>query len=183
VLLKLEPLPRDSGLRIVLPPEEGIVLCRMEWRRELENSLIQACAAGVQAGYPLIELDVRVLEIPYEAGETTLPGLLAAAQRGLTMAARKGEPTLLEPIMALELFVPTEFAGKTLASLQQKRGRVEGMQSRAGMETIRAKVPLAEMFDYMTELRSVTKGRGTFSMEFAHYDQAPIETLKKFGLA
>lgn len=181
VLLKLQPLTRGSGLKIVLPSQEECSL-PAEWRRELENSLAQACAVGVQAGYPLIELEVRVLEAPYDPGETSLPGLLAAAQRGLTMAARQGEPTLLEPIMALELFVPTEFAGKTLGSLQQKRGRVEGMQSRGGMETIRAKVPLSEMFDYMTELRSVTKGRGTFTMEFAHYDQAPTETLSRFGI-
>jgi elongation factor G len=182
VLLRLEPLPRGSGLRIVLPAAEHSPL-PVEWRQDLEASLGQACAAGVQMGYPLTDLEVRVLETPYEAGITTEVGVLAAAQRGLAMAARQGRPTLLEPVMALELFVPSEFAGKALGSLQQKRGRVDGMQSRAGMETIRAKVPLAEMFDYMTELRSATKGRGTFSMEFAYYDQAPVETLRRFGLA
>jgi elongation factor G len=182
VLLRLEPLPRGTGLRIVLPAAEESPLPE-EWRKKLETCLGQACAAGVQTGYPLTDLEVRVLAVPYEAGVTTEVGVLAAAQRGLTLAARQGRPTLLEPVMALELFVPSEFAGKALGSLQQKRGRVDGMQSRAGMETIRAKVPLEEMFDYMTELRSATKGRGTFSMEFAHYDQAPIETLRKFGLA
>jgi elongation factor G len=182
VLLKLQPLGRGTGLQVVLPNQEESPL-PAEWRSDLENSLYQACAGGAQAGYPLTDLEVRILEMPFEAGVTTEVGLLAAAQRGLTMAARQAKPILLEPIMALELFVPSEFAGKALGSLQQKRGRVEGMQSRSGMETIRAKVPLSEMFDYMTELRSATKGRGTFTMEFAYYDQAPIETLRRFGLA
>ena len=182
VLLKLQPLSRGSGLRIVLPAAEGSPL-PAEWRIELENSLNQVCTGGATAGYPLTDLEVQVLEIPFEPGVTTEVGLLAAAQRGMSLAARQGRPILLEPIMALELFVPTEFAGKVLGTLQQKRGRVDGMQSRSNMETIRAKVPLSEMFNYMTELRSASKGRGTFTMEFAHYDQAPIETLRKFGMA
>ncbi|HEY7746213.1 MAG TPA: elongation factor G, partial [Desulfuromonadales bacterium] len=99
------------------------------------------------------------------------------------LAAREGTPTLLEPVMSLELVIPGEYAGRVIGSLQQKRGRVEGMQSRGETELIRAKVPLAEMFGYMTELRSATKGRGTFTMEFSHFDQAPPETLQRFGFA
>jgi len=78
--------------------------------------------------------------------------------------------------------VPRESAGKVLGSLQQKRGRIDGMESRGEMEIIQAQVPLTEMFDYMTELRSATKGRGTFSMKFFQYDQAPDEVLQKFSL-
>jgi elongation factor G len=83
--------------------------------------------------------------------------------------------------MALEVTVPSEHAGKVLGTLQQKRGRVEGMLSRNDIEVIRASVPLSEMFGYMTELRSATRGRGTFTMEFSHFDQAPEETLRRFG--
>ena len=180
VLLRLEPLPRGEGLDVVVEAEEKGLPA--EWRQALLASLEQACVAGVQAGYPLTDLRVAVVEAPYEAGTTTETGLLAAAQRGLAVAARQGQPTLLEPVMALELMVPSENAGKVLGSLQQKRGRIDGMESRGEMETIRAQVPLTEMFDYMTELRSATKGRGTFSMEFSHYDQAPGEVLRKFGL-
>jgi len=181
VLLRLEPLPRGEGLAVMVPEtEEGGLPA--EWRQALIASLEQGCAAGVQAGYPLTDLRVTVAEAPYEAGFTTEVGLLAAAQRGLAVAARQGQPTLLEPIMALELMVPSESAGKVLGSLQQKHGRSEGMETRGEMETIQAQVPLTEMFDYMTELRSATKGRGTFSMEFSHYDQAPDEVLRKFSL-
>ncbi len=85
--------------------------------------------------------------------------------------------------MTLELVTPAEYTGKVLGSLQQKRGRIEGVASRGAVEVVRAKVPLAEMFGFMTELRSATKGRGSFSMEFSQYDQAPPETQKRFGLA
>jgi elongation factor G len=181
VLLRLEPLPRGEGLCVVLPQEDegGLPL---EWRQALEASLEQGCAAGVKAGYPLTDLQVVVVEAPYVAGTTTEAGLLAAAQRGLAVAARQGQPTLLEPVMALELMVPRESAGKVLGSLQQKRGHIDGMESRGEMEIIQAQVPLTEMFDYMTELRSATKGRGTFSMEFCQYDQAPDEILQKFSM-
>jgi elongation factor G len=145
-------------------------------------SLEQGCAAGVQAGYPLTDLRVTVVEAPYEAGITTEAGLLAAAQRGFAVAARQGKPTLLEPIMAVELMVPRENAGKVLGTLQQKRGRIDGMEDHGEMETIQAQVPLTEMFDYVTELRSATKGRGTFTMEFSQYDQAPDEVLQKFSM-
>ena len=85
--------------------------------------------------------------------------------------------------MALELTVPAEQAGRVLGSLQQKRGRVEGMTSRGDAEVVRARVPLAEMFGFMTELRSATKGRGTFTMEFSHFDLAPAEVRHRFGVA
>lgn len=181
VLLFLEPLPRGEGLEVVLRPEPEEQL-PAEWKEALVASLEQGCAAGVQAGYPLTDLRVVVAEAPYEINSTTETGLLAAAQRGLAVAARQGRPTLLEPIMALELLVPRESAGKVLGSLQQKRGHIAGMESRGEMEIIQAQVPLTEMFDYMTELRSATKGRGSFSMEFSRYGQAPEEVLRKFSL-
>jgi elongation factor G len=181
ILLRLEPLSRGEGLCVVLPQEEEGGL-PPEWRQALLASLEQGCAAGVQAGYPLTDLRVTVVEAPYEAGITTEAGLLAAAQRGFAVAARQGKPTLLEPIMAVELMVPRENAGKVLGTLQQKRGRIDGMEDHGEMETIQAQVPLTEMFDYVTELRSATKGRGTFTMEFSQYDQAPDEVLQKFSM-
>jgi elongation factor G len=90
---------------------------------------------------------------------------------------------LLEPLMALEVIAPSEYAGKVLGGLQQKRGRIEGLQSRVGVEVIEAIVPLSEMFGYMTELRSATRGHGTFTMEFSHFDRALPETQRRFGLA
>jgi elongation factor G len=180
VLLRLAPLGRGQGLRITLELGEGTSLPG-ELRTLLRESLEQGCSSGVVAGYPLTDLEVRVLEAPFQAGVTTELGLRAAAQRGLMLATREASPSLLEPVMALELVVPAEYSGKVLGTLQQKRGRVGGMQSRGDTDVIRAQVPLSEMFGYMTELRSATRGRGTFTMEFSHFDQAPAETLKRFG--
>ncbi|MBW2690447.1 MAG: elongation factor G, partial [Deltaproteobacteria bacterium] len=92
------------------------------------------------------------------------------------------KPILLEPIMALEITSPNEFSGKVLGNLQKKHGRVEGMESREVVDVVRAHIPLSEMFGYMTELRSATQGRGSFTMEFSHYDKAPAAVLERFGL-
>ncbi len=180
VLLRLTPLPRGAGLRLLLPAVEESPL-PPELRLALETTLAQGCTAGVRAGYPFTDLEVRVLETPFEPGATTDIGLRAAAQRALALAARDGDPALLEPLMRLELIVPSEQAGRVLGSLQQKRGRIEGMQNHGENETIQALVPLSEMFGYMTELRSATHGRGTYSMEFSHFDLAPAETSQRFG--
>jgi elongation factor G len=180
VLLRLAPLPRGSGLRLNLPMDAAPLPA--ELRTALQEVLTQACAAGAVAGYPLTDLEITVMEAPFEPGLTTEVGLRAAAQRGVALAARAGDPVLLEPIMALELIAPTEQAGRVLGSLQQKRGRVEGMQTRGDTEVIRAKVPLSEMFGYMTELRSATRGRGSYTMEFSHFDLAPAETRQRFGI-
>jgi elongation factor G len=176
--LRLEPLARNSGLKIELAPAIDIP---EEWRILLEESLRQAAQGGVRAGYPLTDLCIRVTEVQVKQGVTTEIGLRAAAQRGFSLAAREAQPTLLEPVMALELTIPSESTGRVMGGLQQKRGQVEGMTSRGEIDVIRARVALEEMFGYMTELRGATKGRGTYTMEFSHFDQAPPETLKRFG--
>jgi elongation factor G len=163
-----------------MPPEEVSPL-PVELRATLENSLLQSCSTGGLTGYPLTDVGVTVVEAPFEPGVTTEIGLRAAAQRCLALAARDASPVLLEPIMSLELITPSDYTGKVLGSLQQKRGRVEGISARGDMEVIRATVPLAEMFGFMTELRSATRGRGTFTMEFSHFDLAPADTLQKLG--
>lgn len=136
----------------------------------------------MRTGYPLTDVEIIVVEAPFEPGTTTEIGLRAAAQRGLSIAVTQARLTLLEPVMALELTVPVASAGQVIGSLQQKRGRIDGLESRTETELIQACVPLSELFDYMGELRSATKGRGTFVMEFSHYDQAPSEVQILYGL-
>jgi elongation factor G len=180
VLLRLVPLLRGAGVRVtLLLPDDSLL--PHELRRLLAESLRQACDAGCRTGYPLTDLEVRVMEAPFQQGVTTELGLRAAAQRGFFQAA-SAALVLLEPVMQLEIIVPGDYAGKVLGSLQQKRGRIEGIDARDGEQVIAALVPLAEMFGYMSELRSATKGRGTFTMEFACFDTAPPETQRKFGL-
>ncbi|MGA7827196.1 MAG: elongation factor G [Geobacteraceae bacterium] len=177
VLLRLSPLQRGAGLRIVLPePEESSLAPGM--LEQLGELLEQSCCVGGIFGYPLTDLEVKVLEAPFESGITTDTGLRAATQRGLMMALRTSGSVLLEPIMHLELTAPAEYTGKVLGSLQKKRGRVEGVSARGALEIVQASVPLAEMFGYMSEVRSATKGRGSFTMEFSHFDLAPSEAIK-----
>ena len=180
-LLRLTPLPRGAGVRVVLPPPERLPFTP-EQLQNLTSSLLQGCAAGCFSGYPLTDLELILLETPFEPGVSTELGLRAAALKGLVMAARSALPTLLEPVMALELTVPAETTGKVLGGIQQRRGRVEGIEGRDDLETIRALAPLAGMFGYMSELRSATKGRGSYTMEFSHYDRAPLEVQRRFGL-
>ena len=180
-LLRLTPLKRGAGVRVVLPPPDQLPLTP-EQRQNLNTSLLRSCEAGCLTGYPLADLEVLLLEAPFEPGTTTELGLRAAAQKGLIMAARSAGPFLLEPVMALELTVPADSAGKVLGALQQKRGRVEGIETRDDLQIIRALAPLAGMFGYMTELRSATKGRGSYTMEFSHFDRAPQEVQRQFGL-
>jgi elongation factor G len=181
LLLRLVPLPRGSGVSIILPL--ATPLLTQQLLAMIEENLRQGCSTGCRTGYRLTDLRVEALEIPFEPGVTTETGLRAAAQRGLLMAAREAGPYLLEPIMALELSVPTEYLGKVLGALQQKRGRVEGVTSTGESELIRATAPLAGMFGFMTELRSATKGRGSYTMEFLSFEEAPHEVQQRFGLA
>jgi elongation factor G len=181
VTLRLVPLPRGEGLRFVWPGEDDTNL-PADIRSALQETLKQVAQAGVLVGYPLVDLEITVKELPYEAGITTAIGVRAAVQRGMVVAVRAARPTLLEPVMGLEITVPNEFSGKVLGGLQQKRGRVDGHEAQGAIDVIRACVPLSEMFGYMTELRSSSQGRGTFTMAFSHYDLAPPSTLQRFGL-
>jgi len=180
VVLRLTPLPRGSGVRLVLPPAKPPITA--ELLAAAGESLQQGCLCGCRTGYRLTDLEVELLEIPLEAGVPTEAGLRTAALRGLVLAAREGGPLLLEPIMSLELELPTENLGRVLGTLQQKRGQVEGMEQRGDSEVVRATVPLAEMFGYMTELRSATRGRGSYTMEFLRFEAAPAGIQEQFGL-
>jgi elongation factor G len=180
VLLRLAPGARGAGLQVTVAAAVQAVVTA-ELTVGVATAVEQVCSGGCLAGYPLTDVVIEIAEIPLVPGLTTDAGIMAAARRGTLLAAREARPVLLEPLMALEITTPQEAAGKVLGSLQQKRGRIEGMSSHGVMEAVRALVPLAEMFGYMTELRSATKGRGTFTMEFARFELAPPEVQRQFG--
>jgi len=173
ILFTLDPLPRGSGVRVVIDPSVTVM------GERVETTLRQMLTAGGVSGYPLVDLSATVLQIPWEPGVTSEQGVLTALGRGFPEALRKGGVLLLEPVMALEITVPAEYAGKVLGGIQQKRGKVEGLTSSGQDDIIRAIVPLAELFGYMTELRSATKGGGSFTMEFRCYEPAPSELQQR----
>jgi len=181
VTIRINPTARKSGIKIKIMPQ---VLDA--WPTELAalvaDKLTSACQSGQIAGYPLTDLELSLISAPYNSNKTTELGISAALSRAINQGLKDSQPTLLEPVMALELVAPSDCTGRVMGSLNQKRGQVEGVTSRPGEDIVKATVPLLEMFGYMTELRSATQGKGSFTMEFSHFDQAPAKILQKFGM-
>ena len=181
VTIRINPTARKSGIDIKIMPQ---VLDN--WPAELASlvgeKLTTVSQSGLIAGYPLTDLEIILVSAPYNSNKTTELGISAALSRAVNQALKDGQATLLEPVMALELVAPTDCTGRVMSSLNKKRGQIEGVTSRPEGDVVKATVPLLEMFGYMTELRSATQGKGSFTMEFSHFDQAPAEILQKFGL-
>ncbi len=130
-------------------------------------------ATGVLAGYPLIDLKVSVVDGSYHDVDSSEIAFRVAGSMAFKTGVLKANPVILEPVMKVEVVVPEEYMGDVIGDISSRRGRIEGMEPRLGSQVIRSKVPLSEMFGYATELRSRTQGRGTYSMEFANYEELP----------
>ena len=149
----------------------------------LEESLRQACNAGCRTGYPLTDLEVQVLEAPFQQGLTTELGVRAASQRGLPAGRRSALVIARNRSWRWKLSFRRNLPAKCWAPFSRSAAVWKASTAREGEQVISAQVPLVEMFGYMTELRSATKGRGTFTMEFSRFDTAPPETQRRLGLA
>jgi elongation factor G len=132
-----------------------------------------AMGTGVLAGYPVNNMKVRVFDGSYHDVDSDAMSFELCAKSGFREAGRKAKPTLLEPIMKVEVLTPDQYMGDVTGDLNRRRGMLEGMDSRANLQVIKAKVPLSEMFGYVTQLRSLSSGRATSTMEFSHYSPAP----------
>ncbi|SKA19687.1 elongation factor G [Sediminibacterium ginsengisoli] len=132
-----------------------------------------AMTSGVLAGYPVNNMKVRVFDGSYHDVDSDAMSFELCARSGFREAGRKAKPTLLEPIMKVEVLTPDQYMGDVTGDLNRRRGMLEGMDSRANLQVIKAKVPLSEMFGYVTQLRSLSSGRATSTMEFSHYSPAP----------
>ena len=128
---------------------------------------------GVIAGYPLVDLKVAVYDGSYHEVDSSEIAFKIAASEALQKAVKQAQPTILEPIMKVEVSTPEEYMGEVIGDLSAKRASIQGTQSRGRMTIINAEVPLAEMSGYVTRLRGLTKGRAFFYMEFAHYAELP----------
>ncbi len=171
VFIEIEPRERGEGYqfedKIVggVIPKEYIPSVDMGIREALEN--------GVLAGYPVMDVKATLYDGSYHEVDSSESAFKIAGSIALKDAARKADPCLLEPVMKVEAITPEEYMGDVMGDLNSRRGQIEGMEDRTGAKIITAYVPLAEMFGYATELRSRTQGRGTYSMEFSHYDELP----------
>jgi elongation factor G len=171
VKLYVDPNEKGKGFEFVNEIVGGSV--PKEYIKPVEHGIKEALEGGVLAGYPMVDVKVTLYDGSYHEVDSDEMAFKIAASMGFKEAARKASPVLLEPIMSVEVVVPEEFMGTIIGDLNSRRGRIEGVDHRAGSQVIRALVPLAEMFGYATQMRSNTQGRATFSMHFAHYDEAP----------
>jgi elongation factor G len=171
VKLRVEPNEKGKGFEFVNEIVGGSV--PKEYIKPVEQGIREALEGGVLAGYELVDVKATLYDGSYHEVDSNEMAFKIAASMGFKEAARKASPVLLEPIMSVEVVVPEEYMGTIIGDLNSRRGRIEGIDHRAGSQVIKALVPLAEMFGYATNMRSNTQGRATFSMHFAHYDEAP----------
>jgi elongation factor G len=171
VKLRIDPNEMGKGFEFVNEIKSGSV--PREFFKPIEQGIKQAMEGGVLAGYEMVDIKVTLYDGSYHEVDSDEMAFKIAASMGFKEAARKASPVLLEPIMSVEVVVPEEFMGTIIGDLNSRRGRIEGVEHRAGSQVIKSLVPLAEMFGYATNMRSSTQGRATFSMHFAHYDEAP----------
>ena len=144
-----------------------------EFIQPIQKGFEASMTTGVLANYPVDNLKIRVFDGSFHAVDSDGMSFELCAKQGFREAARKAKPVLLEPIMKVEVITPAQYMGDVTGDLNRRRGMMEGMDSRAGAEVIKAKVPLSEMFGYVTQLRSLSSGRASSTMEFSHYAPAP----------
>jgi elongation factor G len=172
VWLELEPREKGLGFEFENAIVGGTV--PKEYIPAVEKGAKEAMESGVLAGYPMVDVLVRLVDGSYHEVDSNEMAFKIAASMAVKDGALKAKPILLEPIMKVEVTVPDEYTGDVIGNLSSRRGQIEGMEPRpGGVQAIRAHVPLANMFGYATDLRSATQGRGTFTMELEHYAQVP----------
>jgi len=171
VLLEIVPNPRGSGIQIVSDlPEE--VLLPPECIQAIEEAFRESCVSGSLGGYPVVDVRGRILSAEYREGVSTPLGFRIATATTFQRAYGRGNPILLEPIMSVDIIVPEEYASGVIGDVQARRGKILEILAKRQITEIRASIPLSEMFGYSTDLRSASKGRGTFTMQFERFDEA-----------
>jgi elongation factor G len=171
VWIKLEPLEPGSGFEFVDAVKGGAI--PREYIPAVEKGVREATDNGALAGYPIVDVKVTLFDGSYHDVDSSEIAFKIAGSMAFKEAARKASPVLLEPIMMVEVVVPEEFMGDVIGNINARRGKVLGMDTRPAAQAIDARVPLAQMFGYATDLRSMTQGRATYTMQFSHYEPVP----------
>lgn len=171
VVVDIEPAEPESGFEFISKIVGGSV--PKEYIGPVEAGMKETCESGILAGYPLIDVKATLVDGSYHDVDSSEMAFKIAGSMAMREAAMKASPVLLEPMMKVEVEVPENFLGDVMGDLNSRRGQIEGMGSEDGLSKVTAKVPLAEMFGYATDIRSKTQGRGVFSMEFSHYEEVP----------
>ncbi len=169
--IKLDPQPPGAGYEFVNDIVGGSV--PKEFIKPIDQGIQEALEGGILAGYPMVDVKATLYDGSYHDVDSNEMAFKIAGSMAFKEAARKASPVLLEPVMQVEVVTPEDYAGVIMGDLSSRRGRIEGMEHRAGSQVIKAIVPLAEMFGYATHMRSLTQGRAEYSMHFARYEEAP----------
>lgn len=177
--VKLRVSPGEPGQGIVFKDEIVGGVVPREYIKSVENGVVEACKAGVLAGYPILDLTVTLFDGSYHEVDSSEMAFQIAGSMGLKNAVEKAGPQLLEPCEKVEITTPEEYLGDVMGDVSSRRGRIEGMDARDGIQIITAFIPLSEMFGYATDLRSNTQGRATYSMQFDHYEKVPDSIKEK----
>ena len=176
VWLEMEPLEAGKGIEFESKIVGGVV--PKEYVKPTEEGVREAAQSGILAGYPVIDFKATLVDGSYHDVDSSEMAFKIAGSMAFKEGCRQGKSVLLEPIMRVEITVPEEYMGDVIGDVNSRRGRMEGMEARSGMQIIRAFIPLSEMFGYATDLRSRTQGRGTYAMEPSHYEEVPKSILE-----
>ncbi len=171
VYITLEPQAPGKGIEFVDAVKGGTV--PREYIPAVEKGMLEAKDTGVLAGYPVVDFKFTLTDGSYHDVDSNEMAFKIASSMAFKDAMREASPVILEPVMDVEVVTPDDFMGPVMGDLQSKRGKIEGMELRGTAQIIRSKVPLSEMFGYSTNLRSMTQGRATYTMQFAHYEETP----------
>jgi elongation factor G len=169
--IKMEPLVRGSKFEFVNDIFGGSI--PKNFIPAVEKGIVEAAEGGYLAGFPVVDFRVTLYDGSYHDVDSSELAFKLAARKAFKAGMEQAKPALLEPIMNVEIQAPVEYAGDLMGDLNSRRGRISGMDTRGGTQIVRAQAPMAEMLNYQNDLTSMTQGRGTFSMEFSHYDFVP----------
>jgi elongation factor G len=175
--LEVEPGERGSGFQFVDQIKNGVI--PKQYISAVEAGVKEAVETGVFAGYPIIDIKITLYDGSYHEVDSSDIAFKMAGSIALKDCVRRAKPVLLEPVMKLEVSTPEEFLGDIIGDINARRGHIEAIETNDEMSTVRASIPLAEMFGYASALRSLTQGRATHSMRFEHYKRLPVELAEK----
>ncbi|MBN2883592.1 MAG: elongation factor G [Clostridia bacterium] len=178
-IIELEPLPPASGYVFEDKVVGGTI--PREYIPAVDAGIRDALNNGVLGGYPVVDIKVRLIEGSYHDVDSSEMAFKIAGSMAFKAGCQKADPVIMEPVMRVDVVVPEDFMGDVIGDINARRGKIEGMEPRNNMQVIRGFVPLSEMFGYATELRSRTQGRGTFTMQFNHYDKIPKSVTDKIS--
>ncbi len=177
VVLRMEPAEPGEGLVFTNKIVGGAV--PREYISAVEAGVTEAMETGVIAGFPMVDVKVELFDGSYHEVDSSEMAFKIAGSMAFKEGARRGKPVLMEPVEAVEVVVPDEYMGDVMGDLSSRRGHILGMEPRAGAQVIRAEVPLASMFGYATDLRSMSQGRAVYSMQFNHYSEVPSSVAEE----